>query len=177
MAAAEAIKGLDEVADDAQLTLKGEDGSQTKVNAKAAMLSGFFQGTLSQDASTREIELKLDGKVIKKVVEYLEYRSKVPPRPVPAPLPTNEFKAHVDEWDFNFTNVDLELLLPCILAANYLRIQPMLELCCAKLASYIKGKTPAEIMATFKIAPPTPEEKENAKKLFDELFPEEKAQQ
>lgn len=45
------------------------------------------------------------------------------------------------------------LLLPLqmILAANYMDIKSLLDLCCAKVASMIKGKTTEEIRKTFNI--------------------------
>ena len=38
-----------------------------------------------------------------------------------------------------------------ILAANYMDIKSLLDLCCAKVASLIKGKTTEEIRKTFNI--------------------------
>jgi len=38
-----------------------------------------------------------------------------------------------------------------ILAANYMDIKSLLDLCCAKVASMIKGKTTEEIRKTFNI--------------------------
>jgi S-phase kinase-associated protein 1 len=45
------------------------------------------------------------------------------------------------------------------LAANYLDIKPLLDLCCANIASMIKGKTPEEIRVNLDIVNDfTPEE-------------------
>lgn len=43
-------------------------------------------------------------------------------------------------------------LFELILAANYLDIQPLLDLTCATMATRIKGKTPEEIRQIFNIA-------------------------
>lgn len=45
----------------------------------------------------------------------------------------------------------LSLPLQMILAANYMDIKSLLDLCCAKVASMIKGKTTEEIRKTFNI--------------------------
>ena len=46
-----------------------------------------------------------------------------------------------------------------ILASNYLDIKPLLELGCAKIATFIKGKSAEEIRKTFGIVNDfTPEE-------------------
>ena len=44
-----------------------------------------------------------------------------------------------------------EELLEIILAANYLNIQPLLELGCAYVATLVKDKTMEEIKLTFKV--------------------------
>ena len=75
----------------------------------------------------------------------------------------------VSEWDANFINISVEDLMDLIVAANFLLIQPLLEVAyphfvflyqsCAKVASLIKGKSPEEIRTTFKIVSDfTPEE-------------------
>lgn len=58
-----------------------------------------------------------------------------------------------------FVDVDQEVLFELILAANYMDLKPLLDLCCAKVASMIKGKTPEAIRKTFNIVNDfTPEE-------------------
>lgn len=43
------------------------------------------------------------------------------------------------------------MLFNLTLAANYLDIKPLLDLCCAKIASMIKNKTPEEIRVNLDI--------------------------
>ena len=75
----------------------------------------------------------------------------------------------VSEWDANFINMETEALMDLIVSANFLIIQPLLEVAyefiqllissCAKVASMIKGKSPEEIRSTFNIVNDfTPEE-------------------
>ena len=53
---------------------------------------------------------------------------------------------------FNFIQtVDKETLFNLTLAANYLDIKPLLDLCCAKIASFIKNRTPEEIRVNLDI--------------------------
>ena len=60
----------------------------------------------------------------------------------------------VQEWYATYMGTDMEqnYLFELILAANYLDIQPLLDLTCATMAIRIKGKTPEEIRQIFNIA-------------------------
>jgi len=51
-----------------------------------------------------------------------------------------------------------------VLAANYLQMDPLLDLGCAKIAAILKGKTPAQVRAEFGIREPTPEEEAQIRK-------------
>ena len=51
----------------------------------------------------------------------------------------------VSQWDADFIEIDQETLFELILATNYMDIKPLLDLCCARVASMIKGKTPEQI--------------------------------
>jgi S-phase kinase-associated protein 1 len=66
----------------------------------------------------------------------------------------------VQEWYASFIHTtEQEVLFDLVLAANYMDIKPLLDLCCAKVASLIKGKSPEDIRKTFNIVNDfTPEE-------------------
>lgn len=57
------------------------------------------------------------------------------------------------------TSLDNETLMHLTLAANYLDIRPLLDLCSARIASFIKGKSVEEIRKNLGIVVDfTPEE-------------------
>ena len=67
----------------------------------------------------------------------------------------------VDPWYADYINVEEEELFELILASNYLDINPLLELACAKVASLIKNKSIEEIRKFFNIENDfTPEEEQ-----------------
>jgi S-phase kinase-associated protein 1 len=168
------IQGLDADMPDEVLELVGEDGVSAKVNLKAAVaMSGFFRAALEIDPTVRRFQIATSGALLKKTAEYIEYRHKVPPKPIPCPLPNADFKAHVDEWDYEFSDVKDTDILPHILVVNYLRVEPMQELFSAKLASRLKGKTPDEVLKQFNVPPPTEEQLKQAREEFYSIFPEE----
>ena len=60
----------------------------------------------------------------------------------------------------------IEELVNLTVAANYMGINCLLDLCCAKIASMCKDKTEEEVMKTFNINEPFTEEEK--KKIREE---------
>jgi S-phase kinase-associated protein 1 len=58
----------------------------------------------------------------------------------------------VQEYYSSFIlSLDHDAIFHLTLAANYMDIRPLLDLCCAKIASLIKGKSPEEIRNNLNI--------------------------
>ena len=53
--------------------------------------------------------------------------------------------------DQEYLKVDQGTLFELLLAANYLDVRGLLDVCCKTVANMIKGKTPEEIRRTFDI--------------------------
>lgn len=57
---------------------------------------------------------------------------------------------HVDAWDKEFiTELDTESLRSLILAANFLDIKPLLDVCWKVIAGIFRGKSPREVILAF----------------------------
>lgn len=68
-------------------------------------------------------------------------------------------------WDMEFISVDEAVLYHLLLAANYLNIKSLLDLCATTVANIIKGKTPEEIRQYFQITNDfKPEEEEEVQR-------------
>ena len=152
-----------ELENDTKVILISSDGEKIETSAKAAMRSTLIKDSI-QDCRDDIIEFtanNVKGNVLKKIVEYLEHYKDTEPKEIERPLPSQNFKECVDEFDFNFTDIDLDMIFEIILASNYLDIKPLLELANAKVASILKGKTTEEIRRTFNITNEfTPEEEQ-----------------
>ena len=152
-----------ELENDTKVILISSDGEKIEISAKAAMRSTLIKDSI-QDCRDDIIEFtanNVKGNILKKIVEYLEHYKDTEPKEIERPLPSQNFKECVDEFDFNFTEIDLDMLFEIILASNYLDIKPLLELASAKVASILKGKTTEEIRRTFGITNEfTPEEEQ-----------------
>jgi S-phase kinase-associated protein 1 len=98
--------------------------------------------------------------ILTKVIEYCNHHKDNPSEEITKPLRSaNLAECNVSEWDIEFVNMEKEILFELILAANYMDIKPLLELCCAKVASMLRGKTVEQIRQEFNIVNDfTPEE-------------------
>ena len=131
---------------DKMITLVSSDGVKMQITAKAAQKSQLLKAILEDNSD--DIELPLDNiksNILKKIKEYLDHYQDTEPKKIERPLASVNYQECVDTWDFEFINVDFDLIFEIILAANFMDIQPLLELASSKVASIIKGKTPEEI--------------------------------
>jgi S-phase kinase-associated protein 1 len=69
-------------------------------------------------------------------------------KPIPSTNMADIVPSHYANFIDSMTVEELQLLLN---AANYLDVRPLLDLCCCKFASMIKGKAPEEIREKFNI--------------------------
>ena len=156
------------MADDDQVTLQSQEGTEFQVSCKIAKMSETVKNLIEDIGVDSAIPLpNVTGKILAKVVEYCKYHDE-------HPNPVTEEKDNEDEprrtddisdWDKAFCEVDQPTLFELVLAANYLDIKDLLDLTCKTIANMIKGKTPEEIRKTFNIKNDfTPEEEEQIRK-------------
>ena len=147
---------------DKMITLVSSDGEKLQVTSKAAQRSQLVKGIIEDYPDDAEVPLNnVKSNILKKIKEYLDHYQDTDPKEIERPLASQNYQECVDAWDYEFINVDLDLIFEIILAANYMDIKPLLELASSKVASIIKGKTPEEIRKTFNIQNDfTPEEEQ-----------------
>ena len=67
-----------------------------------------------------------------------------------------------DEWSANFVDtMSLDDIINLDVAANYMGINCLLDLCSAKISTFFKDKTEEEILKEFDISEPLTEEEKN----------------
>ena len=147
---------------DKMLTLVSSEGEKMQISVKAAQRSQMIKRIIDDFPNETEIPLEnVRSNILKKIKEYLDHYQDTDPKEIERPLASQNFQECVDPWDFEFINVDLDLIFEIMLASNYMDIKPLLELATSKVASIIKGKTPEEIRKTFNIQKEfTPEEQQ-----------------
>ena len=144
------------------LTLVSSEGEKMQISVKAAQRSQMIKRIIDDFPNETEIPLEnVRSNILKKIKEYLDHYQDTDPKEIERPLASQNFQECVDPWDFEFINVDLDLIFEIMLASNYMDIKPLLELATSKVASIIKGKTPEEIRKTFNVQKEfTPEEEQ-----------------
>ena len=147
---------------DKMITLVSSDGEKIQISAKAAQRSQLVKKIIETHPDDAEIPLSnVKSIILKKIKEYLEHYQDIEPKEIERPLASQNYQECVEAWDYEYINVELDLIFEIILAANYMDIKPLLELASSKIASIIKGKTPEEIRKTFNIQNDfTPEEEQ-----------------
>ena len=150
-----------------KIRLQSKDGKEYEISKKAAELSDLLRGTMSDYPNETSIPLpEIDEKTIDKVLDYLTHFNGISPPEIEKPLKNCELKDATDEWSVNFVDkITMEELVNLTVAGNFMGINSLLDLCCAKISSLCKDKNEEEIFKTFNITETfTEEEKEMIRK-------------
>ena len=134
--------------------LKSSDGKTFEVNEKILSTSKFFKDLINDyPQPDQEITInQVDGKNIEKIIEYLKHYESEKPKEIPKPLPNNDLKSILNEWDYNFINpLSIADLIDLINAANFLDIGDLVALTAAKLAAEMLTGTIEEVREKFGI--------------------------
>ncbi len=147
---------------DKMITLVSSDGEKIQISAKAAQRSQLVKKIIETHPDDVEIPLSnVKSSILKKIKEYLEYYQDSEPKEIEIPLPSRNYQDCVDPWDFEFINIELDIIFEIIFAAEYMDIKPLKYLGSSKIASTIKADTPEEIRKIFNIQNDyTPEEEQ-----------------
>ena len=145
------------------IKLVTKEGKEIEITKKAAELSEFLKTAINDYPNEASYPLnEIDEKNAEKIKEYLTHFDGVPPAEIEKPLTSNEMKNLTDEWSAGFVDkISLEDLINLTVAANYMGINSLLDLCCAKIASLCKDKSDDEIFKTFNITETFTEEDKN----------------
>ena len=133
------------------ITLKSSDGQEFKVTEEACGLSRFLQNQIQNGKNEIEIE-DIKGEILKLVVDYLNFYSKNEIPKIPDVLQSNDLKKEVSDWDYRFVGpLSYEQTFHLINAGLLLELDHLHDLACAKVAAFMKGKSPEDVNKEFTI--------------------------
>ena len=149
------------------IKLQSKDGKEFEISKKAAELSELLKGTMNDYPDDNSIPLTdVDEKTTEKILEYLTHFNGQSPPEIDKPLTSTDLKNVTDEWSFNYIDkFNMDDLVNLTVAANFMGINSLLDLCCAKIASLCKDKSEEEVFKIFNITEDfTDEEREKIRK-------------
>ena len=146
------------------VTVIPEEGEEMQIPEKVAKMSTLITSMID-DAPDEPVPLpNVKKDILLKAVEFCEHHLEDPLPEIEKPLKTNKLADVVPDFYGKFVEIDVEVLYQLILAANYLDVKDLLELCCAQVAALMRGKTIEEIRELFHIENDfTPEEEAQIK--------------
>ena len=149
--------------DESIIKLVTKDGKEIEITKKAAELSELLKAGINEYPNETSFPLnELDEKNAEKIKEFLTHFNGAAPAEIEKPLTSNDMKSLTDEWSACFVDkMSMEELVNLTVAANYMGINSLLDLCCAKVASLCKDKNEEEIFKTFNITEQFTEEEKN----------------
>ena len=140
-----------------------KEGKEIPISKKAAELSELLKSAMIEYPKEISFPLnELDEKNGELIKEYLTHFNGEPPKEIEKPITSNDIKNLTDEWSSTFIDkLSVEDLSNLTVAANYMGINSLLDLCCAKVATLCKDKTEDDIFKLFKITETFNEEEKN----------------
>ena len=137
--------------------LVSSEKKEFKVPTEILRISTMLSIMLKNDNEDEEEEgatlplPNVDSNCTEKIIEFMKYYHENKMDDIEKPLKSSNLNEIIQPWYADFIDVEEELLFSLINAANYMDIQPLLNLGCAKVASLIKNKTPEEIREIFNV--------------------------
>lgn len=138
-------------------TITTSDGVEFSLPIKHLKLSNLLnsmmydEGTLISEPDDILPLPNVDSETFVKVKDFLEHYFEDPYPEIEKPIRSSKLSEIIQPWFAEFIDLKEEELFKLIMAANFMHIQPLLDLGCAQVASTIKGKTPEEIRTIFGI--------------------------
>lgn len=90
---------------------------------------------------------------LKKVLEYIvvHHNNTQLFNPIPKPL-TDDIELHISKWDAEFIkSLELSQRIEILMAADYMRVDPLFELMCASISDICRKLKPDEFRSLFGI--------------------------
>lgn len=134
------------------ITFICKDDKRIKIKKDIAIQSNLVKVTLETDSDMTEIKLQdYDINTMTKIERFVCHYDKNPMMKIPQPLTSIDLKNYISVWYVTFISMQHQQLFELLKLSNYLHIQPLINLGCAKMATIIKDKTPNEIHNIFNI--------------------------
>lgn len=130
-----------------------KNGDKYGVSLEAAKISKLAANQLEDDDSMADVYVpNVDFETVREIAEFLEMFAKDPFPTIPVPLPHSDFDLLLPEpYVALMKAMPNKKVFRMLQAADFMVIDPLIELTASYIASQCKGKTPDQIRILFNL--------------------------
>lgn len=127
-------------------TQRAEDGKEFTISKDAAKVSEMLAGEEDDDNDNVVGLERVESEALEKVIEFCNHYATEEMTEIPKPITTSSVSDTVQPWYCKFVQgMDQILLFKVLVAANFMDVKPLLNLCILELTFTIKGKAPEQL--------------------------------
>jgi hypothetical protein len=148
---------LDEDSSCSQIVLKSMSGENFTLTRRDCCISDLVKTAIDGDSQCSEISLNVKKETLELIVEYMKKKGGETSVCVSKPLKSTMIDSCLPsgKWEAEFIDMvylNKERLHDLVLASNYMLINPLLQLSCARVALGLKGKTKRRMEEELRIS-------------------------
>ncbi|KAI9076982.1 hypothetical protein K1719_041058 [Acacia pycnantha] len=134
------------------VTLRSNDDEEFDIPMNVASQSELVKNMLDDLGDSKVVPLNnVNSAILAKVIEYCKKHAESTAKDGEAANDAGGAEELLKRWEAEFLKLDYDLLVEIVLAANYMDIKSLYDLCCQAIADKIKNKTPEEIRRIFNV--------------------------
>ena len=135
-----------------EIKLKSKNEKEFLISEKAVKRSKLIEGIIEDYQDNKIIPLPdVDGKILEKIIEYLNHYENSEPKIIKKPLKNYKMKEAFEKWDYDYiNNMNIEEIINLLNASNYMDIDSLVQLCKNKIAYEIIEKQIDEVINILK---------------------------
>lgn len=128
-----------------EIILIASNNEKISLSKEAAMQSKLLE-TLINDLLDDDKPIfnfyEIKYEILKKIVDYLNYYNNNKHKEINRVIAIYDFESEMNKWDIEYTNIDINIIIDLIYAANFFDIKSLIELLTIKLDSIMMRKNP-----------------------------------
>ena len=128
-----------------EIILIASNNEKISLSKEAAMQSKLLEtliNDLPEDDKPIFTFYNIKYEILKKIVDYINHYCNNKPKEINRVVAIYDFESEMSEWDIEYTNIDINLIIDLIYASNLLEIKSLIELLTIKLDSIMMRKNP-----------------------------------
>jgi len=123
------------------ITFKSCEGIEYNIDSKISNMSVYISNIIKENQNSILSLDNIKSSELNLIIQYCEHHKFTSPAEILKPLQFNELtKCVQDTWDADFiSGLEFDKITDLLLAAEYLMINSITDLCYAKMALYFRG--------------------------------------